>query len=61
MTRRRCLRLVVPADLHLHPVARDHAHAGDLLIADWKIRGAWRHGMTDDTTPVVGAPTVGAA
>jgi hypothetical protein len=61
MTRRRCIRLVVPADLHLVPANREHPYAGDLLIADWKLRGAWRHGITDATTPPHGVPTVGAA
>ncbi len=61
MTRRRCIRLVVPADLHLVPAKRDMPHAGALLVADWKLRGAWRRGVTDDTTPALGVPTVGAA
>jgi hypothetical protein len=61
MTRRRCIRLVVPADLHLVPSRRDHAHASELLMADWKLRGAWRHGITDATTPPNGASIVGAA
>jgi hypothetical protein len=58
---RRCVRLTVPADLHLVPAKREHPLAGDLLVADWKLRGAWRHGVTDAATPPHGVPIVGAA
>ncbi len=61
MTRRRCIRLTVPAELHLCPSLRATPHAGDLLAADWKLRGAWRRGITDDATPAQGASILGAA
>ncbi len=61
MSRRRCIRLIVPVELHESPASRALPWAGDLLVADWKLRGAWRRGITDETTPAHGVPTVGAA
>lgn len=61
MTGRRCVRLVVPADLHLHPAVRPISHAADLLIADWKLRGAWRRVLAQHQAPLVVAVTAGAA
>jgi hypothetical protein len=47
MRQRRCIRLTLPAELHRVPAQRAHVRAGDLLLADWKLRGAWRRAVAD--------------
>lgn len=61
MSGRRCIRLVVPVELHESPASRAQPYAGDLLVSDWKLRGSWRREITDDTPPAHGVQSAGAA